>query len=358
MAGLTLCRSGRCGLLYQEYNPWAVGGPQSELKSVVDSQKKEDNVEFGSKFPPRDLSVIASISSGRTFGATASTLSFQSKKSTRMGRSLITGVEQTHTHHYVVNSSNDLTEGNLSVLQHYIAGLPLRNKIDVDSSGLRPVQSTPSQADRHGGSSPMIEWLNHSAFPEFGIRPPILISEDGDDEHEGADEEDEIEILRRVCIPQAMPASKHYLDVPEFAGIGIRTMPYLRKIIDRFPKVPPYIARRLAEKNLTRSERLTKVRRTAFKTQYDDWQLDQLGKRSRERHDLNLKRKQNQQAQHDEYGSEEDNDDENISGFLRMLEQRKSILTPKSSAAATAGTKRTAAALARFHRMRNTDAAL
>jgi hypothetical protein len=298
---------------------------------------------------------------------------------------------QTDAHHYVVNSNNALTEDNLSMLQRNIEGLPSRDNVNIDSSATRVEKSTTSASNWHGGFSGMIVWLNHSAFREWGIRPPTLVSEVGEDsehEHECADEEDEIEILRRVCIPQATPASTHYLDASEFAGIGIRTMPYLRKIIDRFPKVPPYIARRLAEKNLTRSERLTKVRRTVFKTKYEGWQLEQVENRSRERRVRGLTstwisekqnkparrgryeseeyeeiplagtwigEKQNQPARRDRYESEEDEEislastwigkkqnqparrdgyeseeDEEISGYFQKLERLKNIRPPHS----------------------------
>ena len=51
-------------------------------------------------------------------------------------------------------------------------------------------------------------------------------------------------------------------------------------------------------------------------------------------------------------------DDENISDFLKMLDLRKDLLTPHDAAAAEASTKRTTAALNRFHRMRDSNAAL
>lgn len=51
-------------------------------------------------------------------------------------------------------------------------------------------------------------------------------------------------------------------------------------------------------------------------------------------------------------------DDENISDFLKMLDLKKDLLTPQDAAAAEASTKRTTAALNRFHRMRDSNAAL
>ena len=50
-------------------------------------------------------------------------------------------------------------------------------------------------------------------------------------------------------------------------------------------------------------------------------------------------------------------DDENIKEFLKMLDTRKDLLSPEEAAAETS-TKRTAAALNRFHRMRDSNAAL
>ena len=51
-------------------------------------------------------------------------------------------------------------------------------------------------------------------------------------------------------------------------------------------------------------------------------------------------------------------DDESISDFLKMLDMKKDLLTPTDSAAAEASTRRTSAALMRFHRMRDSNAAL
>ncbi|KAK5956750.1 autophagy protein 13 [Knufia fluminis] len=51
-------------------------------------------------------------------------------------------------------------------------------------------------------------------------------------------------------------------------------------------------------------------------------------------------------------------DDENISDFLKMLDQKKDKLTPASSSAVESSAKRTAAALNRFHQMRDSNAAL
>ena len=53
-----------------------------------------------------------------------------------------------------------------------------------------------------------------------------------------------------------------------------------------------------------------------------------------------------------------DDDGENISSFLKMLEQQKDLLSPASSSAAEANTRRTTAALTRFHRMRDSNAVL
>lgn len=51
-------------------------------------------------------------------------------------------------------------------------------------------------------------------------------------------------------------------------------------------------------------------------------------------------------------------DDENISDFLKMLDTKKDLLNPVKAAAVDAATRRTSAALSRFHRMRDSNAAL
>ncbi|KEF51561.1 uncharacterized protein A1O9_12478 [Exophiala aquamarina CBS 119918] len=57
-------------------------------------------------------------------------------------------------------------------------------------------------------------------------------------------------------------------------------------------------------------------------------------------------------------GSAAEDDDENIPGFLKMLEMQKDLLAPATRSAAEASTRRTAAALNRFHRMRDSNTAL
>ncbi|KAL1970025.1 hypothetical protein VTN77DRAFT_6430 [Rasamsonia byssochlamydoides] len=51
-------------------------------------------------------------------------------------------------------------------------------------------------------------------------------------------------------------------------------------------------------------------------------------------------------------------DDENISDFLKMLDLRKDLLNPVKASAVDAATRRTSAALTRFQRMRDSNAAL
>jgi len=51
-------------------------------------------------------------------------------------------------------------------------------------------------------------------------------------------------------------------------------------------------------------------------------------------------------------------DDENISDFLKMLDLKKDLLIPASSSALDASARKTAAALTRFHKMRDSNAAL
>jgi autophagy-related protein 13 len=48
-------------------------------------------------------------------------------------------------------------------------------------------------------------------------------------------------------------------------------------------------------------------------------------------------------------------DDENISDFLKMLDLKKDLLTPSDAASTEASTRRTTAALTRFHRMRDSN---
>ena len=112
--------------------------------------------------------------------------------------------------------------------------------------------------DWNSGASPLDAWLNQSAVPlKFGV----LESHDQRQKPPEADliaqEVKEINVFRNVHVDLIAPDSKsevwlldEILNLPPGAQI------YYRNIMDRYPSLPTYLARRLASANFSRAERL------------------------------------------------------------------------------------------------------
>lgn len=166
------------------------------------------------------------------------------------------------TDHLVVTGLTPLTIKNLVLWE---------DSYDKELSDQQQLPQAPASGqvtlpgiDWKSGPSPMMAWLNSSAIPSPGDHAPPAIEETQvQDDGFAIDEEDDLEILRRVCIARSTPAARHYLDAPEYAGMEGQAIIYLRKILDLFPIVPPVIARRLAERNWAWMQRLAMTRATS-----------------------------------------------------------------------------------------------
>ena len=127
------------------------------------------------------------------------------------------------------------------------------------AEGTAAGQVTLPTMDWKSGPSAMMAWLNSSALPSTGDHPPSIEETQVRDDDE-VDEEEDLETLRRVCIARSMPAARHYLDAPEYSGMEGPAIIYLRKILDMFPKLPPFMARRLAQRNRDWMQKMSKTR--------------------------------------------------------------------------------------------------
>ena len=74
----------------------------------------------------------------------------------------------------------------------------------------------------------------------------------------------DIETLRKVRL-SAEPAAPEIgrLEDEAYEGLDESAKPFLRKILDKFPLIQPFLARRLAESSLSRDSRLRKSREEA-----------------------------------------------------------------------------------------------
>ena len=117
--------------------------------------------------------------------------------------------------------------------------------------------------DWNSGNTPLDAWLNVSAVPSI---TPISLKVEGSTPQEtevASQEVDEIEVFRNIHIPLASgPCGKKDPLLPRLVGdLDYGTKIHYRNIMDKYPSLPVHLARRLAEANLKRAERLWSCRR-------------------------------------------------------------------------------------------------
>ena len=111
--------------------------------------------------------------------------------------------------------------------------------------------------DWNSGASPLDSWLNQSAIPsllpEPVEEPPQVSMKDLIER-----ETEEIKVFRNVhvSIAPAIETRATHGDNEDFINLSLGAQVYYRNIMDRYPRIPTYLARRLAEGNLERAQRL------------------------------------------------------------------------------------------------------
>ena len=109
--------------------------------------------------------------------------------------------------------------------------------------------------DWNSGTSPLDAWLNQSAVPSTN---PVMDHQETVDLESDvfAQETEEIKVFRNVHMAIA-PSPEQDDPPPESVeGLEFGAQIYYRNIMDRFPILPKYLARRLAQANCDRAERL------------------------------------------------------------------------------------------------------
>jgi hypothetical protein len=200
---------------------------KDEAESVLQRQAAEDLNAFGMRPAPRD----------------ATELGLQHPES--QVKTANRGIERTDTRNAALDSEN---------LQRF-------DETEDDLKTCLPTENTLPIIDWHSGRTPMDAWLNQSA-----IRMDSGIVQEIDDEQlQGMDhleqEERDIEILRKVHLaaePAAIDVGR--LEDEVYEGLDESAKPFLRKILDKFPLIQPFLARRLAESSMSRDIRLRQSR--------------------------------------------------------------------------------------------------
>jgi hypothetical protein len=233
---LARCRltsnSTNCGLKY--YPPTvelrdAMGNLQvkDEAESVLQRQAAEDLNAFGMRPAPRDA------------------VSLELHHIERPDQPVKGGMEPSNAANAMLDSDN------LQRLDELEDGLDNRF----------PMADALPIIDWHSGPTPMDAWLNQSAIRmETGI-----VQEINDDQLQELkileQEKRDIELLRKVHLA-AEPAAPDIgrLEDDAYDGLDESAKPFLRKILDKFPLIKPFLARRLAESSLSRDRRLRECR--------------------------------------------------------------------------------------------------
>jgi hypothetical protein len=130
--------------------------------------------------------------------------------------------------------------------------------IGEQSNHKRSRQEAVTAVDWNSGDTPIEAWLNQSAVPTSAVQPP---QRDQDELLRGQGalqrEEKELPHYRRIHITTAPePKGDHFDPMDVEYDIIFGAQIWYRNIVDRFPTIPRYLARRLAEANLRRAERL------------------------------------------------------------------------------------------------------
>ena len=114
----------------------------------------------------------------------------------------------------------------------------------------------------NAGETPISAWLNQSAIPQpSAIASLPEVKATTDDAGLLQQEEHEIERYKYVHVATLPGSSDTLADglvtaSENVADLGLDAQIYYRNIVDRFPKLPVYLARRLAIANQKRAERL------------------------------------------------------------------------------------------------------
>ena len=118
--------------------------------------------------------------------------------------------------------------------------------------------------DWNSGASPLDAWLNQSAVPST---TPALDHQEivGSESDLLAQEVEEIKVFRNVHMAIAPSPEHNERPLEPVEGLDFGAQIYYRNIMDRFPVLPRYLARRLAQANCDRAERLRHIKESVQK---------------------------------------------------------------------------------------------
>ena len=137
-------------------------------------------------------------------------------------------------------------------------------KKDLNIEGNSGMNEVNVSVDGPAEDNPLSTWLAQSALPSvipLGSHPLDHIARTEVDPVK--EEIKEIEIFRTIHLTLGPENNGHTKDTPEvdaLLSLEPSSQIYFRNIVDRYPLIPTYLARRLAEANSSRAERLSRRR--------------------------------------------------------------------------------------------------
>ena len=128
-------------------------------------------------------------------------------------------------------------------------------KIRENSQCKKFNNQTLTAMDWNSGVSPLDAWLNQSTIPSSAT--PLNQRESTELESDLlAQEVEEMKVFRNVHMAIAPSPERNDLPLEHFESLALGAQIYYRNIMDRYPIIPIYLARRLAQANRDRAERL------------------------------------------------------------------------------------------------------
>ena len=145
-----------------------------------------------------------------------------------------------------------------------ITATDLETPFDEAKKARNIERSSDISVDGHAGDTPLSTWLAQSALPSvipLGSHPLDQIARTEVDPVQ--DEIREIEIFRTVHLasgPEINGNAQDSSKADAVLDLELSSQIFFRNIVDRYPLLPTYLARRLAEANSSRAERLSRRR--------------------------------------------------------------------------------------------------
>lgn len=194
-------------------------------------QASEDLLQFGGRVGPTD--VVSIHTKSITF-------------------SNVAGLQRTKLHNKTLSSSTESSSSDDSDEDE-----PAYAKTDTNAN--ERLQKGDGQV--YGSELSGIErWLNSSVLPE---KESLSAQQDqfAKETMQQRREKDDLNKLKRVIfVATEQPTKPLNKTVPKFDQLPLELQIYTRKILDKFPALPPTIATRLARTNVDRKQRLPGLR--------------------------------------------------------------------------------------------------